>query len=204
MGDTTQSDVPQALKERLVRENAEVLMATGMPEGEAWEMAEVMFARAVERARDQGTLRLPTGMGDRLLREERENDGIRSMLAKKRADGVTDEDIRWWWNMHDLERQMLVVQDDASRTVVSVYWMDQGLPVEEAVAKAQQALVTYGDPEEPSAARGDDRPLPYELKDRINRFMLQGSGNPSELKRRIRSFSSMNAFIRAEMRVGRL
>ena len=42
------------------------------------------------------------------------------MLAKKRAEGVRDEDIRWWWSMHDLERRMMIKVDDISRLALYI------------------------------------------------------------------------------------
>jgi len=30
------------------------------------------------------------------------------MLSAKRKEGITDEDIRWAWNMPDLERRLMI------------------------------------------------------------------------------------------------
>lgn len=200
MGRAGGHGIPAGLKERLIRENAETSISMGMPSSEAWELAESMFAEAVKRAQAQGDIDAHPGMGDRLLRQEANSAEARSVLSKLRAEGVADEEIRWWWNMHEIEKQMLILQDEGALTGVYLYWRDQGKPEAEAQAIARNTLVTYGDPEDRSFGTGDDRPLPYELKDRVNRYFTQAFSRSDEFKRRIRGYSSPNVFIRAQMR----
>ena len=63
----------------------------------------------------------------------------------------------------------------------------------------------YGDSNDNSQSSGDDRPLPFELKDRINIYIEKRAGKGSEeYKREMESSSSFNALIRKEMRAGKL
>jgi hypothetical protein len=195
-------DPLRQLKQRLVREQTQTNIAVGMPPDQAAQIAEASVDEAVRRSQESGAPDLPPGAGDRLLAQEATDEEVHSMLAKKRAQGATNADIRWWWNLHDIEKHLLLLQDEAAKFGVYTYWLDQGLSEEDAARMAER-MVNYGDPEDTSRWSGDDRPLPFELKDRANRFMLSLGPDADEARRRIDAFSSANAFIRAEMRAGR-
>ena len=73
----------------------------------------------VESTQD-GTSNLPENLGDSLLERESTDESIGSMLAKARKEGATDEDIKWWWNLHDLERRMMLKVDDLQKTALYI------------------------------------------------------------------------------------
>lgn len=52
--------------------------------------------------------------------------------------------------------------------------------------------------------KGDDRPLPYELKKRVNEYIGKRMSDPIEYKRNIETSSSFNALIRKEIKSGNL
>ena len=64
----------------------------------------------------------------------------------------------------------------------------------------------YGDPDNTGVVSGDDRPLPDELRGRVDMWRLEiiekegGEG----LKRRVDKYSTFNALIRAELHKGNL
>jgi hypothetical protein len=180
----------------------ETYASMGLPLGQAMEMAKGQVREAVRRSKANGTLDSPPDMGDLILQAEATDEATRKRLAVKRAEGVRDADVRWWLNMHDVERHLLLIQDETSKLGVVSYWQDQGLSMEEAVRRAER-MVQYGDPTDTSHFSGEDRPLPVELKDRVNRLMAGFESDPEEAKRRMDAFSSANAFIRAEMRADR-
>jgi len=63
----------------------------------------------------------------------------------------------------------------------------------------------YGDPNDNSQSSGSDRPLPYELKDRINIYIQKRMGRGSDkYKREMEQSSSFNARVRKEIRNGNL
>jgi hypothetical protein len=63
----------------------------------------------------------------------------------------------------------------------------------------------YGDPADTSHRSGDDRPLPYELKDRINRYIEKRRlHDPEAYKQDIQISSSFNALVRKEIRANNL
>ena len=63
----------------------------------------------------------------------------------------------------------------------------------------------YGDPDDPSQPTGDDKVLPRELKDRVNRYIEKREHtDKDEFKKEIEDSSSFNAFIRKEIKRGNL
>ena len=199
--------VPAKLKERLIRENIEAHMALGMSEREAREIAPQMFEEAVRRAQESGAIDIPPGSADQLLSRRDSDPKVREMVERRQAEGATVEDCRRWWNLAEVERQMLHIQDDAAKMAIFMYHGDQGLSEEEAWRIVRKALPTYGDPDEIAGAKaegwGDDRPLPPELKFRVMTFIEGAAANPDEFTRRAEASSSFNAFVRSEMRAGR-
>jgi hypothetical protein len=165
-----------------------------------------LLQQAKREAQKEGTLDLPLNFGDILLKKEATDEKIRSILAKKRKEGVKDEDIRWWWNMHDLERRMMLKIDDIFRLALFAKLVEEdGLTKEEAAKRVRKLFPIFGDPDDTTHSSGDDRPLPYELKDRINNYTMKRSMlDPERYKKEIEESSSFNALIRKEIRKGNL
>ena len=72
---------------------------------------------------------LPKNYGEYLLKNESKDAWINDFLAKKRAEGVRDEDIRWLWNMNNLEREALAEWGQYNITVTYskfIRWFEQG------------------------------------------------------------------------------
>lgn len=86
--------------------------STGLPARDTEKFVCSMLKEAKEESIREGTWDLPANYGDRLLEWEVTDDAVRAALAEKRAEGVTDEDIRWWWNRDDLERRAMLKADD--------------------------------------------------------------------------------------------
>ena len=131
----------------------------------------------------------------------------RTMLSAKRKEGVTDEDIRWAWNMPDLERRLMLKEDDDenSRIALFMHHLDQGHSPEEAAVRVKKFHPMYGDPNDTSKSSGDDRPLPFELKDRINRYIeMRSQQGADSFKTDLEATSSFNALVRLEIRNGNL
>lgn len=144
-------------------------------------------------------------LGDDLLRRQATDNNVRQMLVQKRREGVTDNDIRWWWNMPDLRRRLLIYHMNIPRLAVLAHALDEGRDKEAAAAKVRKIFPMFGDQSDLNVTSGDDRPLPYELQDRINQYQVRrGSQNVEAYKRDVESSSSFNALIRKEIRNGNL
>jgi hypothetical protein len=177
----------------------------GMSPSQAKRAFRDLLKNAREESLEEGTSNLPLNFGEILLEKESTDEKIKSWLAMKRNEGVRDEDIREWWNMHDLERRILLGFDHMTRfsQLSRLGWGDQ--PYEGRIATAGKFLPIYGDPNEPSYTAGDDRPLPYELKNRVNRYLeIRIQTDPIEFRKEVEKSSTLNALIRREIKRGTL
>lgn len=164
-----------------------------------------LLKRAKAASKKDGTANLPLNAGDMLLKKEATDPGTRSMLAKKRKEGVRNEDIRWWWNMYDLERCIMVEIDNIHRMAMYTHSLEHGMSFEEAAAKVRKYHPMYGEPNDTSNSSGKDRPLPYELKDRVNAYIEKKTlSDPDGLKKQVEQLSSFNALVRKEIRKGHI
>jgi hypothetical protein len=171
--------------------------------------AQVTFIKLLEQTRhessDLGTSKLPEGYGNFLLSKEGEDEKIGSMLASRRREGVKNEDILWWWNMHDLERRMMLKVDEQRRTTQYLRYRQAGLSKYEAGARVRMYCPTYGDPDDMPEDSPEDNHLPPELKRRIDRYVrkrleIDGDG----LKQEMEANTTFNALVRKEIKNGKL
>ena len=171
--------------------------------------AQVQFIRLLEQARqesaDLGTSKLPEDYGNLLLSMEEEDEKIRSMLASRRNEGVRNEDVLWWWNMHDLERRMMLKVDEQRRTTQYLRYRQAGLSKDEAGARVRTYYPTYGDPDDLPESGPEDNHLPPELKRRIDRYVQRKLEEDADgLKKEMEASSTFNALIREEIKKGTL
>jgi hypothetical protein len=143
------------------------LESMGMPENVARQIFAAMVEEQKEAARREGTARLPGSFGGKLLEREKTDEEVRIAFAPKRAEGVADEDIAVWWNMHDLERRMICKVDEMNRILLFEKLMqDGGVTGLEAARIVAKRFPIYGDMDHLVLETEDDRPLPFELKER--------------------------------------
>jgi len=192
-----------ALERKLVQFYAGMLDACGNPTGDAKRTARELLVLAKKQARSDPDL--PSNFADLLLEREVTDDSTRQMLAKKRAEGVTDADIKWWWGLDKLERRLLIVVDDWFRMAAFKKYRAEGMSEEQAISQLGKSFPIFGGPEDTKNVKGDDRPLPFELKERINQWVGTALQDKAlETATSSRSAGSMNALIRNEIRAGRL
>lgn len=178
----------------------------GMPISQAKSIFREILKEAKDESIKDGTSTYPENFGDLMLEEESTNPHFKSMLAKKRVDGVRDEDVRWYWNMHDLERRMMFKVDNWFQfSLLSKLIQEDGLNEKEAFNRVKKFYPMYGDSDDPSQPIGDDKVLPRELKDRVNKYIEKRElTDKDEIKKEIEDSSSFNAFIRKEIERGNL
>ena len=181
---------------RDMSECATALTSSGMTLEDAQEAVEGMAQVAYERARNRTAAVYTEGQGTQLLQREAVDASLHAAFEKRRAEGVTDDDIRWWWNMSAFEQEMLLAQDEINRMALHSYLLGKGMKSADAVKEVFKRNAKWGDPTEET---GDDRPLPCELKRRIVSYVEQFYDNPAELKRKLAGESSFNALVRKEI-----
>ncbi|MCP4611127.1 MAG: hypothetical protein GY845_20655 [Planctomycetes bacterium] len=173
---------------------------------EAKKAFRVLLEKIKRESKEQGTSTLPLNFGDILLTREKHTYEIKCMLARKRKEGLTDDDIRWWWNMHDLERRAMMEVDDMHRYALFNAMIDEeGCCPEEAERTVRKHFPMYGDPLDTKHGDGDDRPLFPELKHRINMYTERRYDiDQDKFRQEAETSSSLNALIRAKIRKGLL
>lgn len=186
---------------QLVEQYAMGFQASGHSPHEAETMARNMVAQAKQEVAQRGWSNQPPNYGDLLLQQESSNASIHAALEAIRAEGVRDEDIRWWWNMSPLERVMIQKADELNRTAGFIEALKQGLDGEQAAKRVFAFHPKFGDVAD---GEGDDRPIPIELKRRIVEFTERHYNSPDLMRRKTEQATSFNALIRAEIRAGTL
>ena len=187
----------------LERDYVEMYMSTwDLPRADATALVRTMLSRVKTDLRASAN-QPSTLSGEEILANEKTSARLRDELAERRSDGVTDQDILWWHNMSLLEKGMILQDDLYNYLLFHHRKVDEGFSEDESEGLLPKHFVIYRD--ESNRLQGDDRPLPIELKDRINRYLIsQGHSDAVGLRQRVEQASSMNAFIRQEMAVGKL
>jgi hypothetical protein len=178
----------------------------GMPEEVAREIFKALTEEQREAARREGSDQFPELFGEILLEREQTDEKVRNAFAPKRAEGVTDEDIALWWNMHDLERRMICKIDEMNRILLfEKFVQGDGVTEPEAARMVAKRLPIYGDPDHLVLETDDDRPLPFELKWRVNRYLIERTkADPDGFREDAGAASSLNAFLRRAVRQSQL
>ncbi len=161
-----------------------------------------LFKQITKDAKREGTFDLPLDMGDKLLEKEKTDEKVKATIAKKRADGIRDEDIRWWWNMPDQARRMMNKIDEVFVYALYLkFTKDEGLSPKEANLKIWKTRPMFGNPDDVPEMKGADRPLPEELKDRVNTCMIErASQDPVKFTREVEKASTFNAWVRRKIK----
>ncbi len=177
-----------------------------MPEEIAREIFKAFAQDLKDAAQREGTDRFPESFGKILLEREQSDEKVRDAFAPKRAEGVTDDDIALWWNMHDLERRMICKVDEMNRILLfDKLVQSNGATEPEAAQIVAKRFPVYGDPDHLVLGTDDDRPLPFELKWRINRYITEKTtADPEKFQEEVEASTSLNALLRKAVRQGEL
>ena len=178
----------------------------GMPAEVAREIFKAFAEEQKEAAQREGTDRLPESFGDILLEREQTDETVRNAFAPKRAEGISDEDIAFWWNMHDLERRLICKVDEMNRILLfDKLTQRDGMTEPEAARMVAKRFPVYGDPNHLVLDNEDDRPLPFELKWRVNSYISKRTkDDPDGFSEAVEASTSLNALLRRAIREGEL
>lgn len=173
----------------------------GLSAAEAKKQFREMLAKVKQAAQQDGMADLPEGYGDILFQRAQSEKWVTEAMEKLRQEGATDQDIRWWYNLHELERRMLSEVDDMVHIAHFIALRREGLEVAEAAARVKMHHPYYGSPDE-SSATGEDRLLPFALKDRVSRWIESHAKTPWTFD--LGELKTFNALVRCEIRNGTL
>jgi len=193
------------LERELHRMYVEMLCGSlGLDRAEAEREVSNAIALCKEQGRAQGTSALPLDYGDRLLVAAMLGEPkSKRIVEKARNEGATDDDVREWWNLPDLSRRMVLWSENLFRYAVFCDAKHQnGLSDQDAAARVRAMFPMYGDPGDTKNARGEDRPLPHELRGRVDTYRQDRGAQ--FIAAQVAGFSSYNAFVRHAIREGLL
>lgn len=198
------------IEESLLELYTEMFTNMGLPS--AKKRATELLDKCIDESKKAGHYESLPNLGDILVDKiavnkeiDEANEKYRDSLNKIMEEGVTDDDIRWYYNLNDVERRMMFAIDDMNFGALFISKLEEGLPPEDAARFTRKYHPYYGDPDDTKHTSGDDRPLPEELRDRINIYIENRAiTDPEEYKRDIENASSFNALIRKEIRKGNI
>jgi len=184
----------------------------------AAEMAKNLLDKSIQAAKRDGTYDLPPDLGNILLKIKPTTDPLiqkrissfEKQLSMLRKEGITDDDIRTWWNLNAVERKIVIMYDTFSRLAGFVHHLQEGKSPKEAGYILRKNFPIYGGPNDEADLadpdlKGNNRRLPMELKDRVNRHGIRRfEEGADQYHKDVEQCSSYNAFIRKEIRAGRL
>jgi len=174
---------------------------TGMPPAIAYDAIKQLLKLAKESLEENGEDRLPERLGDVILT----NHNFKNSLEISRQEGVTDEDVREWFNMDALERHLIRQIDKYQMAVMLSSLLEQGEDLDMATEIVKKYHAVFGNPEDTSVDSGEDRPLPEELKFRIISYIEKRVATDNDkYKKDLESSSSFNALVRKEIKASNL
>ncbi len=159
-----------------------------------------------EAIKESKKINISPNAGDLILEKEKNDENTRRVLEKKRREGMRDEDIRWWWNLNGVERMMMLKVDEFYRMALHIKCREEdGMSVEQAAEQIRRSHPIFGNPEDATHTQGDDRPIPEELKGRINIYIEKRmKSDPEKFKAEIKQSTTFNALIRKAICAGKL
>ena len=169
---------------------------------EARKHAKKYMQMAKTNAKKNRGNKLPTNYGDVLCDKYLSDEKIKTQIDMLKKEGVIEEDIRQFWNMHYLVREMATVTNDQSRVVGFLNAFEKYGDKIAAEWDVRKHFPIYGDYN--NLKLGDDRPLPPELTDRINLYIEKRKTDNFQFKKDIEKSSTFNTLIREEIRAGNL
>jgi predicted RNase H-like HicB family nuclease len=194
-------------------------MLSQLPTGMTLEHARSEVKKAIELCKEQaikeGTNVLPDNYGDLLIQAAESGEPkAKKIVDTAHKEGATDEDIREFWNLNDLQRRIVLWSENIHRvamasSLLKPLWESGNLSKdaeEKVAAKVRKTFPMYGDPDNTRVTSGDNRPLPHELRGRIDRWRIKLITEQGEqmIKEKLNSYSTFNAFVRDEIRKGSL
>lgn len=184
------------------------LMLSQLPTGMTLKQAKVEVKKAVKlckkEAKKEGD-NLPNCGNLMFQAAELGVPSAKRRIEEARKEGATDEDIREYWNLHYLQRRMVIWSENVFRLANFISFQeDHGLTPEVARDKTKKMFPIYGDPKDirDFHVSYDDRPLPNELRSRVD--IYREKHGAEVILKKVSKYSSFNAFVRVEIKKGKL
>ena len=152
-------------------EYATIFESLGFTRSQARKVAKEMVKKARKMVVDRGQLHEPPNYGDWLLSLANTDAKLKNHLDTVRAEGVTEKDIRDWWNLPPTVRTLVELGNEQNEMTAWLESMRNGMSSKEAMVVVRRLHPIYGIADV-SKNEGDDAPIPYELGSRVTTWRL--------------------------------
>lgn len=184
---------------QLVDELTEGFRFGGASSREAKALAIQFVDEAIAEAKASGIYEDQGGRGSTVLAAMSAEDKNRLTL-----EGVSSDDILWWWNMSAVDRLVWVNQSEASRLGMFLQRRASGDDDAAAALAVKRTLPMYGYVSDDKVGP-QDQPLPFELGRRISEHMRSAQLRDGlRFKDTTDKFTTINAYLRHKIRQGDL
>lgn len=195
--------VNRTVERQLLTHYSRGLVESGLQEEEAYGVAEAMLHKAIEYARQRGLYDVGP-IGIRVLAMD--GPPWRPYFDEiRRTEGVTDDDIRDWWDLDEVARNMALLSVGQSQMAVFLSARRRGLSDMEASDECWRCMPYYREIDMPDNPKARDKMLPAELLQRVDAFRDRVVESV-ELAAAEESgqYATYNGFVRAMVSSGRL
>ena len=151
-----------------------LLESGGMSGKEAKTIAKEVVKAAKKKQIEEGTKGFPPNAAELVLSGVAFQTWPDDYGEQLKAEGVTEEDIRWWWGLPDFTRWVFFCWDDHMAMVAFISGIEKGLDPESSTREMSKNVATYRygiSYEAPPIFVGENKRLPYEMKDRVDRHI---------------------------------
>ena len=178
-------------EEQLENRIIQILMKKGLTRSLAKKMCAEFFFAEIKNIAEQPPV--PDNFGDYLLENEENNESIRQMLAARWDIGVTEQEIRDWWNKTEIERRLIRKCFEMDLKSAFILFRANGLSYDEAGKQVRKIMIVYGE-------RDFDVNIPYEWKERVDRLMAEALADDSEqVQAEAILYPSINDYVREKL-----
>lgn len=187
IGDNHTNPAEEQLENRIIQ----ILMEKGLTRSLAKKMCAEFFYSEIENIAEQPPV--PHNFGDFLLENEETNENIRQMLAARWDIGVSEQEIRDWWNKSELERRLIRKCFEMDLKSAFMLLRTNGLSYDEAGKHVRKIMIVYG--ENDFAIN-----IPYEWKEKVDRLMFDALADDSErVQAEAKLYPSINDYVRERL-----
>ena len=178
-------------EEKLENRIIQILMEKGLTRSLAKKMCTEFFFAEIKNIAEQPPV--PDNFGDYLLENEETNESIRQMLAARWDIGVTEQEIRDWWNKTEIERRLIRKCFEMELKSAFILFRANGLSYDEAGKQVRKIMIVYGE-------RDFDVNIPYEWKEKVDRLMVDALADDSErVQAEAILYPSINDYVRERL-----
>jgi hypothetical protein len=191
------------IEKQLVAHYTQTLMQVGLAQRDAHAAAESMLQKAIQYAQQRGLYDVGP-IGSRVL--EMDGPPWRPYFDEiRRTDGVTDEDIRRWWDLDEVARNMALLSVEQLQMVTFIAARKGGCSDLDAANECWLQVPYYREIDTPDDPKAHDKMLPAELLPRVDAFRdgLVRSRDEAAIAES-GQYSTYNSYVRTMVSAGRL